>query len=104
MERQPSGFVSLAIALDEHLAPPQTVILRGDGNEIAKWQGALARTYRPDTMVLALPAGLAGLPPVLDKAASATGVNAWVCRGVSCLPAISNLVELERVLAGTDAR
>jgi uncharacterized protein YyaL (SSP411 family) len=104
MDRQPSGFVSLATALDEHLAPPQTVILRGDGEAIAKWQSALTRIYRPHTLVLALPAGLSGLPPVLDKAAPPTGVNAWVCRGVSCLPAISNLVELERVLAGTDAR
>jgi len=104
MERQPSGFVSLATALDEHLAPPQTVILRGDGEEIAKWQSTLARTYRPDAMILALPAGLAGLPPVLDKAAPAAGVNAWVCRGVSCLPAVGELSGLERILAGNSAR
>ena len=100
MERQPSGFVSLATALDEHLAPPQTVILRGNGEEIVKWQSTLARTYRPDTMILALPTGCAGLPAVLDKAAPATGVNAWVCRGVSCLPAITQLAEIERTLAG----
>jgi len=104
MERQPSGFVSLATALDEHLAPPQTVILRGDGEEIAKWQSTLARTYRPDAMILALPAGLAGLPPVLDKAAPAAGVNAWVCRGVSCLPAVGELSGLEQILAGNSAR
>ena len=68
MERQPSGFVSLATALDEYLAPPQVVILRGDGTTIAEWQRALARTYRPDTIVLALPVGLAGLPPVTELA------------------------------------
>jgi len=99
MERQPSGFVSLATALDEYLAPPQVVILRGDVKTIAEWQRALARTYRPDTIVLALPAGLAGLPPVLDKAAPARGVNAWVCRGVTCLPPVTELAELERVMA-----
>ncbi len=101
MERQPSGFVSLATALDEHLAPPQTVILRGNGAAIAQWQSALARSYRPHTLVLALPTGLSGLPAVLDKAAPPAGVNAWVCRGVSCLPAITDIAGLERILAGT---
>jgi uncharacterized protein YyaL (SSP411 family) len=100
MERQASGFVSLATALDEHLAPPQTVVLRGDGGGMAEWQKALARTYRPDTLVIGLPAAATGLPPVLAKPAPAgAGVNAWVCRGVSCLPAITGLAELERTLS-----
>jgi uncharacterized protein YyaL (SSP411 family) len=100
LERQPGGFVSLATALDECLAPPQIVILRGAPKAMAEWRRALARTYRPDTLVLAIPAGRAGLPPVLDKAAPRAGVNAWVCRGVSCLPAIDDLARLERTLAG----
>jgi hypothetical protein len=104
MERQPGGFVSLATALDEHLAPPQTVILRGDGKTLTEWQGALARAYRPHALVLALPAGLTGLPPVLDKAAPPAGVNAWVCRGVSCLPAVDNLAGLEQILTDNSAR
>ena len=99
MERQPSGFVSLATALDEYLAPPQVVILRGEAKTIAEWQRALARAYRPDTIVLALPAGLAGLPPVLDKAVPARGVNAWVCRGVTCLPPVTEQAELVRVMS-----
>jgi len=103
LERQPTGFVSLATALDEYLAPPQTVILRGDIKTMAEWQRALARTYRPDTMVIALPAGSAGLPSVLDKAAPPAGVNAWVCRGVTCLAPVTDLAGLERVLAATPA-
>jgi uncharacterized protein YyaL (SSP411 family) len=40
---------------------------------------------------------------VLDKAVPASGVNAWVCRGVTCLPPISDLADLERTLsAGRD--
>jgi len=86
--------------LDEHLAPPQAVILRGDGKTISEWQVTLARVYRPHALVLALPAGSSGLPPVLDKTAPPAGVNAWVCRGVSCLPAITDLAEVEKTLAG----
>jgi uncharacterized protein YyaL (SSP411 family) len=101
MERQASGFVSLATALDEHLAPPQIVILRGDAGAMARWQQALARTYRPDTMVIALPRDAGPLPPALAKPLPADGVEAWVCRGVSCLPAIADLGKLERALSGT---
>ncbi|MBM3356561.1 MAG: thioredoxin domain-containing protein [Betaproteobacteria bacterium] len=100
LERQPSAFVTIATALDEYLEPPQIVILRGAGVEVAEWQRALARTYRPATIVLAPARGTGDLPAALDKPAPADGVNAWVCRGVTCLPPITSLPELERVLAG----
>jgi uncharacterized protein YyaL (SSP411 family) len=99
MERQASGFVSLATALDEYLSPPQIVILRGDAGSMARWQQALARSYRPHTMVIALPRDAGDLPPALAKPLPAAGVGAWVCRGVSCLPAIADLGELERALS-----
>jgi uncharacterized protein YyaL (SSP411 family) len=99
MERQASGFVSLATALDEHLAPPQIVILRGDAGSMARWQQALAQSYRPHTMVIALPRDAGDLPPALAKPLPAGGAEAWVCRGTSCLPAIADLGELERALS-----
>jgi uncharacterized protein YyaL (SSP411 family) len=101
MERQASGFVSLATALDEHLAPPRIVILRGDTEAMAGWRRALARSYRPDTMVIALPRDAGPLPPALAKPLPAGGVEAWVCRATSCLPAIGDLAELERTLSAT---
>jgi hypothetical protein len=99
IERQPSACVSLAAALDEYLAPPQTIILRGEAGALAEWQRSLAKHYRPDALVIAIPADRAGLPAVLDKAAPASGVNAWVCRGVSCSPAVGDLGQLERTLS-----
>jgi uncharacterized protein len=99
LERQPSACVSLATALDEYLAPPQIVVLRGERQPAAEWARALARSYRPDTLVVAIPDGAAGLPAVLDKPSATAGVNAWVCRGVSCLPAIGDLALLERTLS-----
>jgi len=101
LERQASGFVSLATALDELLTPPTLVILRGERVAVAAWQDALARVYRPATLVIGMPNDLPGLPAVLDKPAPAgsTAVTAWVCRGVSCLPPITEAAELARVLA-----
>jgi uncharacterized protein YyaL (SSP411 family) len=99
MERQAGGFVSLATVLEEYLAPPQIVILRGDRAAVTDWQRALARTYRPATLIVGIPAGIQALPAALDKPVAGAPVNAWVCRGVTCLPPIADLGELERVLA-----
>jgi uncharacterized protein YyaL (SSP411 family) len=99
LERQPGGCVSLATALDEYLAPPQIVILRGNQEDIARWQRVLVRTYRPDTLVVGLSRDMAGLPVVLDKApAAGNAVAAWVCRGATCLPPVTDIDALERVL------
>ncbi len=103
VERQPSAFVSLATAIEEHLTPPQTVILRGERGRIAEWQRALACAYRPTTLVVSIPYGTGGLPPALDRPAGGAGVNASVCRGVTCLPAIGDLATLERELSGKQA-
>jgi uncharacterized protein YyaL (SSP411 family) len=96
MSRQPAGFATMAAALAEYLAPPQIVVLRGLAAQADEWKAALVRNYRPDRMVLAIAAEVRGLPPLLDKPAG-DPVNAWVCSGVSCLPPIKDMAELERV-------
>ena len=98
MQRQPSAFVSLLSALEEALAPPRIVIIRGAAPALAEWQLALCASHRPDTLVIALSDDIAGLPATLDKPASTHQVNAWVCSGVSCLPPHSDLGTIERLL------
>jgi uncharacterized protein YyaL (SSP411 family) len=98
IQRHPSAFATLCMALAEHLKAPTVVILRGTDAEIAPWQAWLAKRYAPSTLVLALANGTAGLPEVLDKPVH-PGVNAWVCRGVECLPHIQDPALLERALA-----
>ncbi|MBC7945632.1 MAG: thioredoxin domain-containing protein, partial [Burkholderiales bacterium] len=97
MQRQASGFASLAMALEQALKPPQIVVLRGKStDDLALWQRALQAHYLPNTLTLAIPAGATNLPVALDKPASET-VNAWVCRGVTCLPPIDDLAALIEV-------
>ncbi len=95
MVHQPSSFATLATALEEALAPPQIVMLRGPSAESKRWQDALNRHYLPNTLIFNLGTA-SGLPAALDKPLSPS-VNAWVCRGVSCLPAITDLDELATV-------
>jgi hypothetical protein len=89
MTAQPAGFMAMLAALEEYLTPPQIVVLRGPAQPLADWQRGLAVAYLPSTLLLALPNELACLPGCLDKPA-AEHVNAWLCQGVKCLPAISD--------------
>jgi uncharacterized protein YyaL (SSP411 family) len=95
ISERPAGFASMAIALSEQLVPPSVLVLRGRGAELQRWQEGLAAEYLPDTLVLAIADGTPGLPATLDKPARPEPVNGWLCRGVTCLEPISNLVELK---------
>ncbi len=101
LERQPAAHASLCAALEEELAPPTIVVLRG-GTDAAAWQRAVNQHYLPHVLVLAIPAEVAGLPAALDKPAGSE-VNAWVCRGVSCLPPIADRAQLLALLTAPAA-
>jgi uncharacterized protein YyaL (SSP411 family) len=98
MSEHPGGFAMMAIALDEHLAQPKTLVLRGRPDAVDAWNAELARDYLPDALMLGIPDGVAGLPALLDKPARAGAVNGWLCRGVSCLEPSSDLVHLRQTL------
>jgi uncharacterized protein YyaL (SSP411 family) len=101
LEQEPVAHTSLCAALAEEFAPPGIVILRG-GSDGAGWQCEINRHYLPHTLVLAIPAGATGLPAALDKPAGNT-VNAWVCKGVTCLPPIADCATLISVLTAPAA-
>ncbi len=98
LERQASAHTSLCLALAEQLAPPTVVVLRGGAAAAADWQRELASHYLPATLVISIPAGVAGLPAALDKPAAGHAVNAWVCTGVKCLPPVAGLEALVATL------
>jgi hypothetical protein len=98
MREHPGGFAMMAIALDEHLAQPKTLVLRGRPDAVEAWKAQLAREYMPDTLLLAIPDGVPGVPPLLDKPARAGEVNGWLCRGVSCLEPSNDLIHLRQIL------
>ena len=98
MRHFPGGYATMAIALDESLAQPKTVVLRGEPQALASWQSALARLSITDTLALAIPDGMPGLPAPLDKPRRPGAVNAWLCRGVTCLEPIGDLQQLKEAL------
>jgi uncharacterized protein YyaL (SSP411 family) len=93
MQRNPAACPTLVMALEEHFNPPTLVVLRGPRHEIARWKQELDKQWLPGTIGIALPEHETGLPPTLDHPLQ-PHVNAWVCHGVECLPAINRLDEL----------
>ena len=93
LAQQPSGFVSMLMALQEYLTPPQIVILRSAPGASAAWRRQLLQHYWPGTLIFALEGEFAGLPETLEKPLQPE-VGAWVCQGMKCLPAIKDCDEL----------
>ena len=84
LEKYPQAHMSLLIALEELLNPPETIILRGETAAIETWRRDLARLYAPRRVVLAVPTSTSNLPPALgDKPARGEAV-AYVCKGSVC--------------------
>ena len=94
LNRFPHGHMSLLEALDEYLAPPEIVLIRGaDGPD---WQRELGKLYAPHRLLFSIPANLEGLDPaVADKKAGAT-TRAYVCRGSTCSAPVESLTDLIR--------
>lgn len=93
LRNNPAACPSLLCALQEWLTPPTLVILRGDAGALPRWQQAVHQQFRPHCLVIAIPGTIATGYPTLDKTPG-EAVNAWVCRGVECLPVISRLPDL----------
>jgi len=100
---RPAAFASLILALETALIPPRIVILRGEENEMARWQLELLRSNLAHTLVLGIPTEAKRLPNLLEKPKPTSAkVNAWVCQGVMCLPEITDLPSLLSVCKSTN--
>ncbi|MEP7329123.1 MAG: thioredoxin domain-containing protein [Betaproteobacteria bacterium] len=100
--QSPGGYSTLLGAQALLDAPPALVLLQGEADVCNEWQRARESQYRPDTWVFNL-AGIDTLPLPLTKGpVPRQGAAAYVCREMTCLPAIGTLAALNAALASTD--
>ena len=104
MRDRAAGYAQLCIALDELLAPPSVLVLRGERGAVSQWGAELAREFLPGMLVVPADNGTTGLPPLLDKPLRLEAVNGWLCRGVICLAPISSLEELRSACKHAELR
>jgi hypothetical protein len=98
MLQQPSAHGALLLALEEQLAPPQTVILRGTPEAMQPWQAVAGRQYHPHRLVLAIPGDVTDLPGMLAERTARNSVTAYVCAGHACSAPVTDLAEFESSL------
>lgn len=100
LQVHPTAYNSLLNALEDFLYPPQIIVLRGSETALLPWQAVCRRNYLPQRLLLAIPSAEKELPGVLAACvAHVDKVVAYVCRGVQCSPAITELTEFESQLA-----
>ena len=101
IEKYPNAHTTLLNALDELVAPPETIILRGEKSRITPWAQELHKLYAPRRMVLAVPDDAEPLPPALAEKASRGPAVAYICQGSTCSAPIDSLAGLvNRLRAG----
>jgi uncharacterized protein YyaL (SSP411 family) len=96
INRFPHGHMSLLEALDEYLAPPEIVIIRGVRGEGETWQRELGRLYAPHRLVFTIPADVEGLDAALADKKPGDATRAYVCRGSTCSAPVEALPDLIR--------
>ena len=93
LSQHTGGFSSLLMVLQEHLTPPQIIILRALPGQSDAWRRQLVQHYVPDKLILTLEGELTELPAALVKPLS-QNVTAWICQGTQCLPPINDYPQL----------
>ncbi len=102
LEEYPHGHVSLLTALEEYLEHPEIVVIRGGGDEIARWSESAAKVYAPRRLVFSIPAGEAGLPGALADRAPVEGETvAYRCLGTHCEMPVTTWEALAAQLSDT---
>jgi len=90
----PHAHGAMLLALEEYLAPPTLVIVRGNRESLPAWQAPINHTYHPAVMAVVIPSDSRAIPAALEKFTAAKDTRAYVCRGTQCLPPAASPEEL----------
>ena len=91
MMEYPHGHVSLVSALEEYLHHPETILIRGDTREAARWAASAARLYAPRRLVFAIPGSESDLAGALAERKAKPGETlAYRCEGSHCSLPVSS--------------
>jgi uncharacterized protein YyaL (SSP411 family) len=104
MRQYPSAHCALLIALEEHVEPTQTIVLRGDAAALRAWQQRCRRHYAPQRLTVAIPNEAEGLSGLLAERRAINGPTAYLCAGHSCSTPVTDLAALEREIVGSEVR
>lgn len=103
MTDAPISHCALLSALNEHLNPPNILIVRTTKEDEKKWQSIIQDYYLPFTFVYNIPAEQTPHTTLSDKVAGNTS-KAYPCRGQQCQQPIKTEYELRTYLQNNSYR
>ena len=105
IESHPLGTTTLLGALEEYFRPGTTVVLRGTGEALQRWQQRSSGRYAAQRVTIAIPDDAADLPEALAlRSARADGPVAYLCTGTQCSAPITDFAAFEAELAQQEPR
>jgi len=102
MRGYPQAYGSMLSAFDEWSSPPQTIVLRGNADDMADWRRMALEGYSPSRLCFAIPAAETDLPGLLKEREPKADCVAYVCEAMGCLPPVQSLEEFQ-ILLKTDS-
>ena len=99
VRQYPGSHAAMLLALEEMLAPPAMVVLRGETEALIDWREELANRYDPRRQVLAIPADAKGLTGLLARCLPRGEACAYVCHGTTCSLPVTSIASLGMALA-----
>ncbi|MDX1455189.1 MAG: thioredoxin domain-containing protein [Gammaproteobacteria bacterium] len=88
--QSPRSHATLLLALREALDEPPTIILRGDPTMMSVWRERLMKALPPHALIFQIPTDADDLPEELSVHKPQGVCTAYVCRGFSCSPPITD--------------
>jgi len=98
VQRHAPSHIALLRALEEHLRPPEIVIVRGSDQGVESWRRELAQRYTPHRLVMIIPDTATDLPAALAEKRACGRTVAYLCRGSVCSAPIDSLGALDHAL------
>ncbi len=101
LDKTPSIHGSLTAALQARDLANKTIIIRGQAEEIRRWQLVCQRPYHPETITFAIPAAATHLPAALGLRKPQNKTIAYICHGLHCSAPMDSLDALEDAIEAT---
>ena len=86
-------------ALEEHLFPGETIIIRGEPDAAGRWQKAATLVYAPKRQVYLLAGSDEELPDALADKRTGAGTIAYLCQGQVCSEPLMTMEAMLEVIA-----
>ncbi len=102
IERFPHAHTALLVALEEHLDPPEVVIIRAEPDALESWRARADAGYAPRRVVMAIPNDAADLPALLAERAPRDAPVAYICEGHVCDAPLTEFTAFHARLAASE--